>query len=112
MTATHISTMTTNAENPRIPWKLYLFVFFSYVGDRSWTFAIGLFMVQLSAREFEWPAIYGLVVSLVVVVFSPGLGRMVDRNQRWRGTIPCRIHPKLLIFQIYCYFFLKLFASL
>jgi len=86
MTATHISTMTTNAENPRIPWKLYLFVFFSYVGDRSWTFAIGLFMVQLSAREFEWPAIYGLVVSLVVVVFSPGLGRMVDRNQRWRAV--------------------------
>lgn len=83
MTATNTAAAT---EAPKKPWLLYLFVFLSYAGDRMWTFAIALFMIQLSPGEYEWPAIYGLVVSLNVVLFSPAIGRWVDRTQRWRGN--------------------------
>ena len=75
------------AENAlrKTPWKLYASRLISSWGDRMWSFAVGLFMIELSPGSLKLPAIYGLTLSLSVVVCGPAVGRWVDRNQRWRG---------------------------
>ena len=70
----------------KVPWKLYGSRLISSWGDRMWSFAVGLFMIELSPGSLKWPAVYGLALSLSVVFCGPAIGRWVDRNQRWRGN--------------------------
>lgn len=71
----------------RTLWKLYANRLISSWGDRMWSFAVGLFMIELSPGSLKWPAIYGLALSLSVVFCGSAVGRWVDKNQRWRGEL-------------------------
>ena len=76
----------------KMPWKLYASRAISSWGDRMWSFAVALFMIELSSGSLMWPAIYGLTRSLSVVFLGPAIGQWVDRNQRWPGC-----HSKSLL---------------
>ena len=78
----------TDSSSPRTPWKLYGSRLISSWGDRMWSFAVGLFMIELSPGSLQWPAIYGLTVSLSVVFCGSTIGRWVDQNPRWKGNPP------------------------
>jgi len=76
----------TDSSSPRTPWKLYGSRLISSWGDRMWSFAVGLFMIELSPGSLQWPAIYGLTVSLSVVFCGSTIGRWVDQNPRWKAA--------------------------
>ena len=56
--------------------------FSSSWGDRMWTFAVGLYLVKLTPNSLQLAAIYGLFVSLAIIVFAPILGNWIDRTNR------------------------------
>ncbi len=68
------------------PWKLYISRAVSSWGDRMWSFAIGLFMIQLTPDSLKWPAIYGLSTSITTILLAPLVGHWVDKTLRLRGS--------------------------
>ena len=52
-----------------------------------WMFAVGLYLVELTPNSLRLTALYGLVVSLTVVLFGTSVGHWVDVNPRLKGTL-------------------------
>ncbi|CAG0892948.1 unnamed protein product [Darwinula stevensoni] len=55
-------------------------------GDRMWTFAIGLFLVQLTPGSLRLTAVYGIVVACTILLFCSSTGNWVDRAPRLRAA--------------------------
>lgn len=55
-------------------------------GDRMWAFAVGIFLMLLTPNDLRLTAIYGLSVSLSVVVFGTLVGDWVDATPRLKAT--------------------------
>ena len=67
--------------------KLYTSRAISSWGDRMWSFAVGLFMVQLTPGSFAWPAIYGLTNSIATIIFAPLIGEWASHSPRLKGKV-------------------------
>lgn len=65
-----------------LPWKIYISRGLSAWGDRLWAFGAGIFMVQLAPENLRLVAIYGLVVSVSVIIFGASIGHWIDRSKR------------------------------
>jgi len=61
---------------------LCISAFFTFWGDRMWQFAIGIFLVKLTPGSLQLVATYGLVLSVIAIIFSPMVGDWIDRNRR------------------------------
>ena len=61
---------------------IYYSAFLSFWGDRMWSFAVGLYLVQITPGSLQLSAIYGLVLSFSAIVFSPIVGEWIDKNGR------------------------------
>ena len=69
-----------------IPWKIYLSRALSAWGDRLWSFGAGVFMVALDPEDLQLVAIYGLVLSVSVIVFGAYIGKWIDQSQRLKAA--------------------------
>ena len=65
-----------------IPWKIYASRALSAWGDRLWAFGAGVFMVILDPEDLRLVAIYGLVLSVSVIIFGAYIGKWIDQSQR------------------------------
>ncbi|CAG0900871.1 unnamed protein product, partial [Darwinula stevensoni] len=79
--------------------KVYTSHTLSAWGDRMWTFAIGLFLVQLAPESLRLTAIYGIVVSCTILFFCSTTGDWVDRSPRLRAL--CTEKPDISPFVLY-----------
>ena len=70
----------------KIPWKLYCSRALSAWGDRMWAFGGGVFMVELDPENLRLVAIYGLVLSVSVIIFGAYVGKWIDQTQRLRAA--------------------------
>ncbi len=66
----------------KIPWKIYASRALSAWGDRLWSFGAGIFMVELAPENLRLVSIYGLVLSVSVIVFGAWIGNWIDKSQR------------------------------
>ena len=46
---------------------------------RMWEFSVGLYMIRIWPDSLLFAAIYGIVESSSVVIFSPMVGTLIDR---------------------------------
>ncbi|XP_013389675.1 solute carrier family 40 member 1 [Lingula anatina] len=64
-------------------------VYFSHTlsawGDRMWSFAVGLFLVQLS-EDLRLVAVYGFTRGGSILLFGAVIGDWIDRNMRLRAV--------------------------
>lgn len=65
-----------------IPWKIYFSRALSAWGDRLWSFGAGIFMVELAPENLRLVSIYGLVLSVSVIIFGAFVGDWIDKSQR------------------------------
>ncbi|XP_037089441.1 solute carrier family 40 member 1-like [Pollicipes pollicipes] len=65
---------------------MYLAASLSAWGDRMWTFAVGLYMVYATPNSLRLTALYGLVISVSVIVLGAPVGRWVDHTARLRAA--------------------------
>lgn len=70
----------------RIPWKIYVSRALSAWGDRLWSFGAGVFMVNLAPENLRLVSIYGLVLSVSVIVFGAFIGAWIDKTSRLRSA--------------------------
>ena len=80
-----------------IPWKIYASRGLSAWGDRLWSFGAGVFMVDLDPNNLQLVAIYGLVLSVSVIIFGAYIGKWIDQSQR------CNIYETITIYSIAIY---------
>ncbi|XP_013776717.1 solute carrier family 40 member 1-like [Limulus polyphemus] len=66
--------------------KMYCSHALSAWGDRMWTFAVGLYLVQLYPSSLRVTAIFGLAASLSVIILGSSIGNWVDRNPRLKAA--------------------------
>ena len=66
----------------KIPWKIYISRFLSAWGDWLWSFGAGIFMVRLAPESLRLVSIYGLVLSVSVIVFGAFIGDLIDKTKR------------------------------
>ena len=66
----------------KIPWKIYISRTLSAWGDRLWSFGAGIFMVDLAPENLRLVSIYGLVLSISVIVFGAFIGDWIDKTKR------------------------------
>ena len=52
-----------------------------------WSFAVGLYLVELTPNSLRLTAIYGLAVSFTMVLFGSTIGYFVDANPRLKGEL-------------------------
>ena len=69
-----------------IPWKIYGSRFLSAWGDRLWSFGAGIFMVDLDPDNLRLVAIYGLVLSISVIIFGAYIGKWIDQSKRLKAA--------------------------
>ncbi|XP_076326807.1 ferroportin-like isoform X2 [Tachypleus tridentatus] len=55
-------------------------------GDRMWTFAVGLYLIQLYPSSLRVTAIFGLAASLSVIILGSSIGNWVDHNPRLKSA--------------------------
>ena len=72
-----------------VPWKIYASRALSAWGDRLWSFGAGVFMVDLDPDNLQLVAIYGLVLSVSVIIFGAYIGKWIDQSQR------CNIYDEI-----------------
>ncbi|RWS05807.1 solute carrier family 40 member 1-like protein, partial [Dinothrombium tinctorium] len=68
--------------SPLIVHKLYLNRILSSWGDRTWEFATGLLLIKLYPQSLLLAAIQGILNSVAVIVFSPAIGRWIEKSPR------------------------------
>jgi len=66
----------------KIPWKIYVSRALSAWGDRLWSFGAGIFMVELAPENLRLVSIYGLVLSVSVIIFGAFIGDWIDKSKR------------------------------
>ena len=66
----------------KIPWKIYVSRALSAWGDRLWSFGAGIFMVELAPENLRLVSIYGLVLSISVIIFGASIGNWIDKTPR------------------------------
>ena len=66
----------------KIPWKIYVSRALSAWGDRLWSFGAGIFMVALAPENLRLVSIYGLVLSVSVIIFGAFIGDWIDKSKR------------------------------
>ena len=66
----------------KIPWKIYFSRALSAWGDRLWSFGAGIFMVELAPENLRLVSIYGLVLSVSVIIFGAFIGDWIDKSKR------------------------------
>ena len=52
-----------------------------------WSFAVGLYLVELTPNNLRLAGLYGLSNALTVVLFGPVVGNWVDTNTRLKGML-------------------------
>ena len=72
--------------NSTIPWNIYCSRALSAWGERVWLFGAGIFMVNLDPDNLRLVAIYGLVLSVSVIVFGAYIGKWIDQSQRLKAA--------------------------
>ena len=65
-----------------IPWKIYISRALSAWSDRLWAFGGGIFMVDLAPENLRLVSIYGLVLSVSVLIFGALIGDWIDKSKR------------------------------
>ena len=70
----------------RLPWKIYVSRALSAWGDRLWSFGAGIFMVELAPDNLRLVSIYGLVLSISVILFGAPIGNWIDKSQRLKAA--------------------------
>ena len=70
----------------KIPWKFYISRALSAWGDWLWAFGAGIFMVELSPQDLRLVSIYGLVLSISVIIFGAPIGNWIDKSQRLKAA--------------------------
>ncbi|KAH9518527.1 hypothetical protein Btru_017057 [Bulinus truncatus] len=88
------------------------FVYFSHFlsawGDRMWAFGVGLFLINISSDSLQLTAVYGLSMSLNVLLFGALVGDIVDETPRLKAAQIALVLQNLFV--IICaaliYFFL------
>lgn len=65
---------------------IYVSHFLSSWGDRMWSFAVALFLMDLASSTLLLPAAYGLTLSTTVLIFGPVVGDWIDRSPRLRAA--------------------------
>ena len=96
--------------NGNIPWKIYCSRALSAWGERVWLFGAGIFMVNLDPDNLRLVAIYGLVLSVSVIIFGAFVGKWIDQCQRLRAAITCMVIQNVSI-AISCMFLGFYFAE-
>ncbi|XP_076326811.1 ferroportin-like isoform X4 [Tachypleus tridentatus] len=66
--------------------KMYCSHALSAWGDRMWTFAVGLYLIQLYPSSLRVTAIFGLAASLSVIILGSSIGNWVDHNPRLKSA--------------------------
>ncbi len=61
-------------------------------GVRMWSFAVGMFMIDLSPDTLRLTAIYGLAGGLAITLTGPIMGNWVDRYPRMKGGDSSKCH--------------------
>ena len=69
-----------------LPWKIYVSRALSAWGDRLWSFGAGIFMVELAPDNLRLVSIYGLVLSISVILFGAPIGNWIDKSQRLKAA--------------------------
>ncbi|RWS27863.1 solute carrier family 40 member 1-like protein, partial [Leptotrombidium deliense] len=67
-----------------IVYKLCLNRVLSSWGDRTWEFATGLLLIKLYPESLLLAAIQGILNSVAVIIFSPVIGRWIEKSPRLR----------------------------
>ena len=70
----------------KIPWKIYVSRALSAWGDRLWDFGAGIFMVELAPENLRLVSIYGLVLSISVIIFGAPIGNWIDKSKRLKAA--------------------------
>ncbi|XP_072179772.1 ferroportin-like [Diadema setosum] len=55
-------------------------------GDRMWSFAVSLYLVEIEEQSLRLTAVYGLCVSGSSLLFGAAVGRWVDKTPRLRAA--------------------------
>jgi len=61
---------------------LYATYFFAAWGDRMWEFSAVLFIIDLFPASLFYSAFFGLVESVVAILFGPRVGTFIDKTDR------------------------------
>lgn len=72
--------MMTNAA------MLYISQALSAWGDRMWTFAVSLYLVEIQEQSLRLTAIYGLCISGSSLIFGAAIGKWVDKTPRLKAA--------------------------
>ena len=99
-----------SCNNSNIPWNIYCSRALSAWGERVWLFGAGIFMVNLDLDNLRLVAIYGLVLSVSVIIFGAFVGKWIDQCQRLRAAITCMVIQNVSI-AISCMFLGFYFAE-
>ena len=70
----------------KIPWKIYVSRALSAWGDRLWSFGAGIFMVELAPQNLRLVSVYGLVLSISVIILGAPIGNWIDKSQRLKAA--------------------------
>eukprot|EP00730_Choanoeca_flexa_P001426 TRINITY_DN10629_c0_g1_i3.p1 TRINITY_DN10629_c0_g1~~TRINITY_DN10629_c0_g1_i3.p1 ORF type:complete len:568 (+),score=115.56 TRINITY_DN10629_c0_g1_i3:107-1810(+) len=65
-------------------WRLYVSHGFTAWTMRMWEFAVALMLMAVDPDSMLLPAVYSLVISVAVTLFSTPIGQSVDRSSRLR----------------------------
>ncbi|CAH1789301.1 unnamed protein product [Owenia fusiformis] len=66
-------------------------------GIRMWSFAVALFLVQLSPDSLRLPAIYGLLCCLSVLLCGALIGEWIDNNERLKVARNSLVFAKVCV---------------
>ncbi|XP_022087124.1 solute carrier family 40 member 1-like [Acanthaster planci] len=61
---------------------IYCSQFFSAWGDRMWTFAVALYLVEIEEKSLRLTAIFGFALTVSVLLFGALVGQWVDKTPR------------------------------
>ncbi|XP_038044954.1 solute carrier family 40 member 1-like [Patiria miniata] len=65
---------------------IYCSQFFSAWGDRMWTFAVALYLVEIEDNSLRLTAVFGFALTISVLLFGTLVGQWVDRTPRLSAT--------------------------
>ena len=54
-------------------------------GDRMWTFAVALYLVEIQNNSLRLTAVFGFALTISVMLFGALVGKWVDRTPRLSG---------------------------
>ncbi|RWS31651.1 solute carrier family 40 member 1-like protein [Leptotrombidium deliense] len=80
--STRNESKTGNVLTKKVLCLFYLNRIISSWGDRTWQFAVGIYLIKLLPGSFLLAGIQGILTSLAIIIFTPMIGCWIERANR------------------------------